>query len=298
MALFTAAALGQSLSVSRNGAGEYWIEAIAPAETPYVLQASGNLRLWVDLKDAVSGPLVYRFDHAGVTNRYFRLAPSTPPAPPINVALIGDSTVADLISDGGSYCGWGQGIYGYFKPSVRVVNLAWLGLSTKWFLGSEQYTKMLTIRPDYVLVQFGKVDDEVPSTDPMAVTFQEYAENLKSIVQTIRGFHGTPVLITPPVGRIFDDQGKVIVPPTFEQRCAIMKDVATETQTHLIDLNQMSIELFNRLGDSGSAYITPPGNPAHFSVPGSHVFAQMVVNAFPDCLGAYLTGIFDPLPKP
>ena len=107
-----------------------------------------------------------------------------------------------------------------------------------------------------------------------------------------------PILITPPVAREFDDQGAVILIPTFEQRCSIMKNVADELQTPLIDLNQMSIELFNKLGDSASAYITPPANPAHFSLPGAQVFAQMVVNALPDSLGTYLTGIFDPLPKP
>ena len=298
MALFTEQALGQSLSVSRKGAGEYWIEATAPADTPYVLQASGNLHLWVDLQDGVSGPLSYRFDNAGVTNRYFRLAPSTPPAPDITVVLIGDSTVADLASNNGWFNGWGQGIYGYFKPGVRVVNLAWPGLSTKWFLGSEQKTQMLAIRPDVVLVQFGRVDDEVPSTDPMAVTFQEYSDNLKTIVQIIRGFDGTPILVTPPVARIFDAQGKVYTIPTFEQRCAIMKDVATETQTPLIDLNQMSIDLFNQLGDNGSAYISYPGNLAHYSAQGAQVIAQLVVNALPDSLGTYLQGIFDPPPKP
>ena len=192
LALLTTAALGQSLSVNRKSASEYGIEAAVPPNGRYVLQASGNLRLWVDLKDTVAGQLSYLFDTAGVSNRYFRLAPWTPSAPDITVALIGDSTVADLVSDGGSFCGWGQGIYAYFKSNVHVVNLAWLGLSTKWFLGSEQFTKMLAIRPDYVLVQFGKVDDEVPSTNPMAVSFQEYADNLRSIVQTIRGFNGTP----------------------------------------------------------------------------------------------------------
>ena len=298
LALFTEPAPGQSLSVGKKGAGEYWIEAAAPVDTSYVLQASGDLRLWVDLHETVSGQLSYRFNNAGVTNRYFRLVPSTPPAPQITVVLIGDSTVADLASNQGWFNGWGQGIYGFFKPNARVVNLAWQGFSTKWFLGSEQKTKMLAIRPDYVLVQFGRVDDEVPSTDPMAVTFQEYADNLKTIVQIVRGFEGTPILVTPPVARIFDYTGKVFVIPTFEHRVALMKDVAAETQTQLIDLNQMTIDLFNQLGDNGSAYIQYPGNPAHFSAVGAQVIAQLVVNALPDGLGPYLQGIFDPPPKP
>ena len=300
MTLFADAALGQSLSVSRKGAGEFWIEGAAPADTPYVLQASGNLHLWVDLTNAVSGSLSYRIDGAGVTNRYFRLAPSTPPAPDITIVLVGDSTVADLAVNLGGYSGWGQGIYGYFKLNVRVVNLAQPGLSTKLFLLSDQNTSMLAIKADFVLVQFGLVEDKTPVSSPTGVTYQEYADNLKTIVQSVRGFDGTPILVTPPVARVFDDKGEVSLSPTFQQRAATVKDVAAQTQTYLIDLNQMSIDLFNALGDNGSAYLGSgwPGDVNHYSDKGAQVIAQLVVNALPDNLGPYLVGIFNPPPKP
>lgn len=296
-AFFTDAALGQSLSISRNSSGEYWIEGAAPADTPHVLQASRNLHLWVDLTNVVSGLLSYCCDRAGVTDRYFRLAPQTPPAPPINVVLLGDSTVADFVSDSGWFNGWGQGIYGYFKPNVRVVNLAYPCYSTKVFLASDELTKMRVIKPDFVLVQFGTIDVFSCGGDPdqYLTTLQEYADNLKTIVQTIRGFNGTPILVTPPVPRQFDGNGKVV--PWLTDRSAMVRIVATEQQTDLIDLSQMSMDLFNELGVSGSAYVSMH-DANHYSAEGAKVMAGLVVNALPDSFGTYLVGVFNPPPPP
>lgn len=294
MALFADAALGQSLSIINKGESGFWIEAAAPPDTRYVLQASGNMDLWVDIHDEVWSQLSYRFDSAGVTKRFFRLTPWTPPAPTITIVLIGDSTVADFISNSSLFNGWGQGIYGYFKPNVRVVNLAYPGYSTKVFLASAEMTTMLKIKPDFVLEQFGLADAYHPTS--AETTLQEYADNLKTIVQMIRGFNGTPILITPPALRFFDDKGKVS--QGYWDRSAVVKNVATELQTPIIDLNQLSTDLFNELGPSGSAYIYWDTEIQHYSDKGAQVIAGLVVNALPDSLGPYLVGIFSPPPQP
>lgn len=291
LALFADAALGQSLSIIKKGGSEFLIEAAAPPDTRYLLQASRNLHLWVDIQDEVSGKLSYRLESAGVRDRFFRLTPWIPPAPPIRLVLIGDSTVGD-----GS--GWGTGIHGYFKPTVQIVNLAWPNMSSSMFLASEQMPKMLAIRPDFVLVEFGWIDaGGCDGTQRCRTTLQEYADNLKTIVQTIRGFNGTPILITPTDPMVFDDQGKVLF--LLQDRVAVMKDVAAELQTHLIDLNDLSHDLFNELGESGSAYISrDPSDPAHYSPEGAQVISGLVVNALPDNLGPYLVGNFNQPRKP
>jgi lysophospholipase L1-like esterase len=287
-------------SVIRNGESEFWIKATAPQDARYVLQASANLHLWVDINDEVSGQSSNRFDNAGVTERYFRLIPWTPPPPPIILMLIGDSTVADLISNDNMFNGWGQGIHGYFKPDVRVVNLAYPCYSTTGFLASAEMQKMLLIKPDFVLVQFGMIDELGCSGDMSAryaTTLKQYADNLQTIVQTIRGFNGTPVLITPPVPQRFDDQGRVI--PLYQDRMAVVRSVAAELHTHLIDLNQLTTDLFNGLGRSESQYIWWSAEDRyHFSALGAQVIARLVVNALPDSLGPYLTGILDQPPMP
>lgn len=280
MALFADAALGQSLSIINKGESGFWIEAAAPPDTRYVLQASENMHLWVDIHDEVWSQLSYRFDSAGVTKRFFRLTSWAPPAPPIIIVLLGDSTTSDC-------CGWGQGMYGYFKPNARVVNYAQPWTSTRTFLHSTEMNNMLLVRPDFVLMQFGLEDAVSPDPDHRT-TLQEYADNFKTIVQTVRGFNGTPILITPSVHRWFDDKGKVI--PIWGDRSAVVRNVAAELKTHLIDLNQLTTDLYNELGESGCQFMTNQWLPDnfHFSPEGAQVISGVVVKALPDSLGPYL----------
>ena len=290
LALFADAALGQSLSLIRNSGSGFSIVAAAPPDTPYVLQESANLHLWVDLTDGVSGQFTNQSADAGVTKRFFQLTAWTEPAPDIIIVLLGDSTVAE-----GS--GWGQGIYGYFKPNVRVVNLAAPWHSTKVFLESDQKVTMLKIKPNYVLAQFGSVD--AFGSEGFSDTIEEYQANLKTIVQMIRDFNGTPILLTPSAAKAWDAYGKVI--PFVPDHCAVVKQVAAELQTPLLDLNKLCIDLFQQLGPSGAAYMlytVIPGDVIHYSPEGAKTISGLVVNALPDNFGPYLTNILDFLPTP
>jgi lysophospholipase L1-like esterase len=288
-ALAARAALGQSLSIVKEGTSNYWVEAIAPANNPYALQASGNLHLWVNIQDEVQGQYSNRFGGSGVLQRYFRLTPSTPPAPPIRVMLIGDSMTSDC-------CGWGQAIYGYFKPNATVINYALPWTSTKVFLRSAELDKMLVVKPDYVLMQYGYMD-QASGADLVDsyTTPAEYADNLRTIVKMVRGFNGVPILVTLHSARVWDANGKVI--PTWQDRNAVTKQVASELQTPLIDLNQLTFDLFSELGPSCQQWMRIPGFPPddvmHLSLAGAQFVARLVVNALPDSFGPYLTGILD-----
>lgn len=289
LALFADATFGQSLSIVKKTESEFRIDGTAPADTRYVLQASRDLQDWEDVKDEVWGQVEYTFTSAGVTPRFFRLAPWVPLAP-ITVVLVGDSTVADLASNGNWFSGWGQGIYGYFKPEARVVNFAVPGYGTRKFLSSAEKTKMIALKPDFVLVQFGVIDAFYCGGEPEQcfTTYQEYTDNLKTIVQTIRDFHGTPILVTQPVIKRFDDQGKVVA--WVKDRCDIVRALAPELQTDLVDLSQLSMDLFNQLGEDGCAYIISPvpGNEAHYTLEGARVMAGLVVSALPKSLRPYV----------
>ena len=300
MALFVDATLGQSLSIVRKSGGEFLIEATAPPEFRYVLQGSRNLHLWVDIIDEVRGKASYLFESGGVSKRVFRLSPWTPPPDPIIVVLLGDSTVADFETNSRVTSGWGQGIYGYFKPSVRVVNLAVPCQSTKVFLTSIQKTHLQAIKPGFVLVQFGSIDATGCGADAegyFRTTLQEYAENLKIIIGIIREFNGTPILVTPPVPWQFDAKAKV--GRTLPDRCAVIREVGIELQTPVIDLNQLTADLFDELGRDRSAYIPASSSDVgHYSKKGAEVVAGLVVNALPSALGPFLLEIPAQLPGP
>jgi pectinesterase len=288
-ALPSSAALGQSLSIINSGAGNYRIEASAPANNPQTLQASANLHLWADIYDPVQGQYSSPLGGMTVAQRYFRLVPSAPPAPPIVVMLLGDSTVSDDI-------GWGGGMYGYLKPNATVVNYSQPADSTKVFLDqSDELAKMLLVQPNYVFIALGW-EDAVGDSD-RSTTPDEFGTNLMTICQIVRGFEGVPILVTMLFYRVFDDNGMVIPPnPAWNDA---MKEVAAELQTPLIDLTQLTVDLCNQLGPSGAEFINAsPTDALHLSPAGAVVVARLVVNAVPDALGPYLTGIFDPPPVP
>src|SRR6476469_3321950 len=115
--LAVSATLGQSLAITQDSKTNVTVTASTAQGDPHTLQASSNLHLWADIHDPVQGEYTYQFDGTTVPRRYFRLPPSPPPAAPIRVMLIGDSMTSDC-------CGWGGGIYGYFKPNATVINYA------------------------------------------------------------------------------------------------------------------------------------------------------------------------------
>jgi lysophospholipase L1-like esterase len=198
--------------------------------------------------------------------------------------MLGDSTVADYLVDSSHFSGWGQGIYEYLKPNVRAVNLAGPFQSTKNFLYSIQKDNLVTIKPDFVLIEFGWMDSSRVETE-WYTSLTDYAANLKTIIQIVRDFNGTPILVTPTGPRYWDDHGRII--PVLVDRSQVMRNVAAESQTYLVDLNQLSRDLYNALGQtkSDSTYISSgPEDQTHFSLNGAKVIAGLVVDAFPGIL--------------
>jgi lysophospholipase L1-like esterase len=281
LALFAHTAYGQSLSITKASDHQFWIQATAPQDTRYVLQVSKDLNVWLNVNDAVSGTVSNQVGIAEATQRYFRLVTWTE-LPPIRIALIGDSTVADFEANLRYFDGWGQGMYSYFNSSAQVINLAYPGLGTKNFLHSDQEARMLAIRPDYVLMELFYEDAFGPPE--RATTLQEYETNLRTIIQEIRDFNGTPILLTPQGVWIFNDQDKTGAP--YPERIAIVAKVASDLQLSLIDLSTLSVDLLNRLGKNGSQYLF--ADWLHFSDKGADVIAGLVVNALPANFAPYL----------
>jgi lysophospholipase L1-like esterase len=277
-------ALGQSLSIKKQD-GSYRIEATAPAGNPHTLQASENMGLWVDLhEDVQDQPYSFPFDETGVSVRYFRLPPATEPPPVIRVMLIGDSLASEC-------CGWGPGLAGYFKPNVTYLNYAQPSTSTRVFLQSAEKDAMLRIKPHYVFVHL--VGSDAP------LTGLEYTNNLRIIVEAIRGFNGTPIFITEAVARIWDAQGNLIVrdyPHNFR-----MRQFAQEMNVTLVDLYPLTVRLFSELGQAGAEFMKWPPLPdegMHISPLGAVYVARLLAGALPDYFGPYLTRIFELPPKP
>jgi len=288
--LLTDAVIAQSVAIRLNGTNQTVIEATAPPNVGYRFQASVDNESWEDLGDQAAGVSTHRIE-ALDQKRFFRVRAWSTEDLPITVVLIGDSTVADFASNSERFYGWGHSFSEYFKPNVRVVNFGVPFQSSKTFVSSIQKDHLLAIKPEFVLVQFGMVDSW--DLEGIKTTIPEYESNLRTIIDMIRAFDGTPVLVTPPVWRVFDDEGRIR--PWLEDRCAVVRKLSAELQTWLIDLNQSSTDFFNELGPTESAYITwSEEDWAHFTLAGSEKIAKLVIEHLPGILRAQVLSAGQP----
>ena len=221
------------------------------------------------------------------------------------IFMIGDSTMANKeLRGGNTERGWGMMLSGFLPEEVRVDNHAQNGRSSKSFITEGRWQKVSDrLQPgDYVFIQFGHNDQK---TDTLRFTDPEttYKQNLKKYIAETRQKGGIPVLFTSIARRKFDGNGKLI--DTHGRYIGAMKEVGAATNTPVIDMNALSIELFEQAGPEGSTLLfnhvapqrqafRPEGkqDDTHFSIRGARELAKIAAreigNVFPE-LKSYLT---------
>ena len=197
----------------------------------------------------------------------------------IRLVIVGDSTVCNY-PENESTRGWGQFIQGFFNESVRVINVAKSGRSTKTFIDEGLWQKALKEKPNFVLIQFGHNDSHGPdrpeSTDA-ATSFKEY---LRWYIDDARAIGASPLLVTPMCRRIFSQGGKL--DDALRPYANAMKEVAAEKKVGVIDLHTTSGELFQKLGEAGSAELAnKAGDRTHFNEKGARAMAGLVMKELP-----------------
>jgi lysophospholipase L1-like esterase len=183
------------------------------------------------------------------------------------VYIAGDSTVMTYKSSYNLYPqqGWGGRLPDYYTSSVAWANKAIGGRSSKSFVDEGRLSAILSvIQPgDYLFVQFGHNDgssDPALHTDP----YTTYKQYLAMYVDGAFQHGATPVLVTPMGRRSYDSTGKFI--NDFVDRVAAMKQLATEKNCKLIDLNAKSIAYYNSIGVA----------------PTTNVFLWLAANLYPN----------------
>ncbi|MCI2082053.1 MAG: pectinesterase family protein [Bacteroidales bacterium] len=190
----------------------------------------------------------------------FASGPYVPPAKvshpdgKVTVFLMGDSTMAEKdLSGGNPERGWGMMLPNFLDSTVRVINYAQNGRSTKSFIDRGLWKKVMEGMKagDYVFVEFGHNDSKKSDTTRYAAPWGAFQDNLRLFVRTAleKGVH--PVLLTPVARRYFDSAG------VFNDHChgdypAAMKQVAKEFGVPLIDMTAKTNEWLRALGDSAS----------------------------------------------
>ena len=209
--------------------------------------------------------------------------------PAIQVLLAGDSTMAAKQADKRPETGWGEMLQPWFEEGdVRVVNHAMNGRSTRTFISEGRWQALLEqLRPgDYVFIQFGHNDQSVHKVERYTPPDQ-YRANLERFVADVRVLQGQPVLFTPVARRRFDEQGRFY--DSHGEYPDLVRQVAEETKTPLIDMERSSREVLVGLGEEPSKALylwLQPGQSAnypegledntHFSPEGARTMAALV----------------------
>jgi len=175
--------------------------------------------------------------------------PGASHAEPQRIVLVGDSTVTDA-------SGWGLGFASLFGPEAKVINMAQSGRSSKSFRDEGHWQKVLDLKPQWVLIQFGHNDQPgkgpARETDPKST----FPENMMRFVDEASAIGAKIILITSMERRQFDGNGKIR--PSLTDYANATRQAAEKKMVPLVDLNTRSIEWLNKAGPEGSLYLDPP----------------------------------------
>ncbi len=199
------------------------------------------------------------------------------PADVPTLYLAGDSTVTDQpVAPNAS---WGQMLPGFFAPDIAVANHAESGETLKSFVTEQRLDKLLSRarKGDWVMIQFGHNDQKTQWPQTYADAATTYRAWLRTYISEVRQRGATPLLVTSPDRRNFDDSGHVV--STLGDYPEAMRTVAREEHVALIDLNAMSRRFYEALGPEASprAFADDGRDKTHFNEFGAWSLARCVV---------------------
>ena len=174
------------------------------------------------------------------------------------VYIIGDSTAANKASRTFPETGWGMAFAKLFDQQVKVDNRALNGRSTKSFKRDVAKDGKIVDhwkpifenlrRGDYVFIQFGHNDEKIDKPN-VGTSLEEFEQNLIFYIDQTLEKGAIPVLLTPIARRKFEN-GLLI--KTHGEYPAIIRKVASNTHTALIDMEDKTTKLVKSYGETGS----------------------------------------------
>ena len=243
-----------------------------------------------------------------------------------DIFMMGDSTMCDYKPGSYPQEGWGQRLRTFVKDGVKVHNRAVGGISSKTFIDSGRWQKVLDdIKPgDYAIMAFGH-NDATKSKPQRYCNREDYTKNMSLFVDGIRGKGATPVLATSiiHIGGVKENaDGKVSVradAAALGPYLAATRELAQAKDVPLLDLNAAAKAAFEKmakkeieshymvLGPAESWYaLKGKTDRCHPRDKGADFYARTAVelakaNApklYADCFKDPATVPFVPTPKP
>lgn len=205
------------------------------------------------------------------------------------IYIAGDSTAEAKTLIEKPMSGWGEHIHAFIDSTFRINNQAIGGRSTKSFLDQKRLDAILDEmkQGDYLLIQFGHNDQKIEDPTRYTEPFGSYQTNLRQFISKSREKEAIPVLLSSISRRVFRD-GKVDR-DSLGNYSEAMKQVALEEKATYIDVNRLSCDFLDELGEEKSKslflHIPERENPnypegliddTHFSELGGETFAKMI----------------------
>ncbi len=198
--------------------------------------------------------------------------------------LAGDSTCAENGESKYPQAGWGQCLAASLGDGATVKNMAVAGESSRSYMDGGQWDKLclLITRGSIVCIQFGH-NDAFSSHEERRSDIPTYKANLRKMVDDVRKKSGIPVLLTSVSIRAFDANGAA--KRSIGEYPEAMRAVAAETETYLIDINELTFQWLSNLGPEGSVpyYLMDKRDASamdntHLTYEGARVVADMVTD--------------------
>ncbi|SED19007.1 Lysophospholipase L1 [Streptomyces sp. 3213] len=194
--------------------------------------------------------------------------------------IAGDSTAAQKYVPEAPETGWGMALPFFLRRGVKVANHGVNGRSSKSFVDEGRLDAILAaIRPgDLLLVQFAHNDEKIADPTRYTEPWTTYQDYLRLYLDGARSCGARPVLATPVERRRFDADGNAL--PTHGDYPAAMRALAQEERVALLDIEALSLALWQRLGvEETKVYFnwtdTEQDN-THFNPPGAIAVARLV----------------------
>lgn len=164
------------------------------------------------------------------------------------IFMIGDSTMQYNNFQTYPQTGWGQVLGLFAHEDVQIFDYAKNGRSTKSFIDEGRFDKVLSKleKGDFIICQFGHNDEKIQDPNRYTTPFDTYISNLNYFYEEVTKKGCYFVLATSITRRIFVD-GKVV--NTHGDYPKAMKEFAEKNNIVCIDLNQITINLYNKLGE-------------------------------------------------
>lgn len=224
------------------------------------------------MKESIVIGLIFIFVACGAT-ALKAATTSQPDGAKIVIALAGDSTVTDI-------AGWAPGFESRLAPNITVKNLSMSGRSSKSYRDEGHWDKVIALKPDYVVIQFGHNDMKgkgpLRETDPNTT----YRANMERYVDEARAAGIKPILVTSIARREFKN-GEIH--STLTPYAEVVKQIAAEKQVPLLDLHQRTIELYDQIGPDGcdqfSAVKDGKIDHTHLNAKGGDVIGGLAIEA-------------------